>query len=123
MSSPMQYLPDLKQLWQRRNLHAQRLLGLLEAYQRWEDAAAGACERLASVRVFGRAATLQLQRSTGGMHSLQNFHKARGTEFLLPPEVAACRFPMDVREHTQRLLGDRWRRADEPCKELPPIRE
>jgi len=123
-SLPFGVLPLLRQFWQRRNLYLQRITGLWDEYQRWEDAATSSLERLAMAKLLRRTpSTLRMQRSTGGMHSLQSFHKARGIEFLLTPDVATCRLPEDVREHAQRILRERWCLADEPCKDLQPILE
>jgi hypothetical protein len=43
---------------------------------------------------------------------IHDYHEVPTADLLLPVEVVACNFPLDVSEHLQRLLEDRWVVAD-----------
>jgi hypothetical protein len=40
--------------------------------------------------------------------NVHDYHVLPPADLLLPVEVAACQFPLDVSEHLQRLLQDKW---------------
>eukprot|EP00927_Polykrikos_kofoidii_P076965 TRINITY_DN73969_c0_g1_i1.p1 TRINITY_DN73969_c0_g1~~TRINITY_DN73969_c0_g1_i1.p1 ORF type:complete len:188 (+),score=23.73 TRINITY_DN73969_c0_g1_i1:90-653(+) len=112
----------LRRILQRRRLYCHWAQSRWEDYTRWEESI-GQC-LLASVPWIGyHQRTLPLRRCSGGKHGLFGFHRVQGTDFLLQTEVAACRFPAEVSEHLQRLLGERCAKADEPESSMPPIKE
>lgn len=109
----------VKRLMQRRYLYAQMFCTC------WDDCVATLLDKVASfpLLALGPAVTLHAGRRRGGACGLQDLHRVRGTDVLFSPEVATCRFPPDVCEHSQRLLLDRWALAECPCEALAAIPE
>eukprot|EP00929_Paragymnodinium_shiwhaense_P069530 TRINITY_DN3505_c0_g1_i4.p1 TRINITY_DN3505_c0_g1~~TRINITY_DN3505_c0_g1_i4.p1 ORF type:complete len:250 (+),score=39.36 TRINITY_DN3505_c0_g1_i4:141-890(+) len=115
---------DLLRLWQRRRLYWHQINTQWEAYERWEDSVTSVKDRLAALSFFGRRTpTLKVDRTSGGLQGVGGLHRVRGTPFMLRAEVAACRFPPEIAEHSQRLLSNQVAKADEACCELATIFE
>jgi len=68
-------------------------------------------------------AALLRRPSAARSHGLHDWHEAMPAGFLMPVEVAACRFSPDVSSSLQRLLADRWWALEVEQHDLAPVPE